>query len=68
MHICLTDAGQSYAKQFLGFLYRAEDQALKKTLEKYSESFIEVIEFFDASLKEAIDEEMENGENGNGLD
>ena len=68
MHVCLTDAGQSYAKQFLGFLYRAEDQALKKTLEKYSDSFIEVIEFFGASLKEAFDEEMENGENGNGLD
>ena len=68
MHICLTDAGKHYAAQFLGFLYRAEDQALQKTLEKYSDSFIEVIEFFGASLKEAFDREMEGEETRNGLD
>ncbi|MBQ3090737.1 MAG: MarR family transcriptional regulator [Oscillospiraceae bacterium] len=68
MHICLTDAGRSYARQFLGFLYRAEDRALEKTLEQYSDSFIEVIEFFGASLKEAFDEEGECGENGSGSD
>lgn len=68
MHICLTDAGRTYAKHFLGFLYRAEDQALQKTLEKYSDHFIEVIEFFGTSLKEAFDEEMESGETSNGLD
>jgi len=27
----LTDAGQSYTKQFLSVLYRAEDQAFQKT-------------------------------------
>jgi len=68
MHIMLTDAGRDYAKSFMGFLYRAEDTAMKKTLEKYSDEFIEAIEFFGASLKEAFDEEIKNGENSNELD
>ena len=68
MHVMLTAAGRDYAKQFLGFLYRAEDHALEKTLERYSDGFIEVIEFFGARLKEAFDEEMDGGESGNGLD
>lgn len=62
MHIVLTEAGKEYAKGFLGFLYRAEDRALQKTVEKYSEEFIEAIEFFGASLKEAFDGEREGGE------
>lgn len=57
MHITLTDAGQAYARTLLSFLYRAEEAALQKTLAKYSEEFIEVIEFFGTSLKEAFDEE-----------
>lgn len=57
MHILLTDAGREYAKGFMGFIYRAEDRALQKTLEKYSDEFIEVIEYFGKSLKEAFDEE-----------
>lgn len=62
MHIMLTDAGRDYAKNFMGFLYRAEDKALQKTLDKYSDGFIEAIEFFGASLKEAFEEELEGGE------
>jgi len=67
MHIMLTDAGRDYAKEFMSFLYRAEDIAMKKTIEKYSDEFIEVIEFFGASLKEAFDEDLKKGENSNEL-
>ena len=59
MNIMLTDAGREYAKSFMSFLYKAEDKALKKTLDKYSDEFIEVIEYFGESLKEAFEEEME---------
>ena len=59
MHIMLTDAGRKYAKDFMSFLYKAEDKALKKTLDKYSEEFIEAIEYFGESLKEAFAEELE---------
>jgi len=59
MHIMLTDAGREYAKDFMSFLYKAEDKALKKTLDKYSEEFIEAIEYFGESLKEAFAEELE---------
>lgn len=62
MHMILTDAGRDYAKQFLGFLYRAEEKALQKTIEKYSDSFIEAIEFFGESLKQAFDEDTEGGD------
>lgn len=59
MNIMLTDAGKKYAKSFMSFLYKAEDKALKKTLDKYSDEFIEVIEYFGESLKEAFEEELE---------
>lgn len=58
MHVTLTEAGHKYSNIFLSFLYQAEEQALYKTIEKYSDNFIEVIEFFGACLKEAFDEEM----------
>lgn len=59
MNIMLTDAGKEYAKPFMSFLYKSEDKALKKTLDKYSDEFIEVIEYFGESLKEAFEEELE---------
>lgn len=59
MSIMLTDLGREYAKGVLSFLYRAEEQALKKTLKNYSCEFIEAIEFFGESLKNAFDEEIE---------
>ena len=46
----------------MGFLYCAEDKALKKNLDKYSDKFIEVIEYFGDCLKEAFDEELEGEE------
>ena len=61
MNIMLTDAGRAYAKDFMGFLYRAEDKALKKTIDRYSDSFIEAIEFFGASLTEAFEEQAKEG-------
>lgn len=57
MQIVLTDAGREYAKGFLAFVYKAEEKALKKTLEKYSEDFVEAVEFFGRSIKEAFAED-----------
>lgn len=57
MHVKLTEAGKIHARSVLSFLYRAEEKALEKTIETYSEEFIEVIEFFGQRLKEAFDEE-----------
>lgn len=61
MQILLTDSGREYAKSFLGFLYRAEDKALQKTIARYSDEFIQVLEFFGSSLREAFEEELQNG-------
>lgn len=56
MEITLTEQGKAYAKEFMAFLYQAEDIALVKTLEKYGTEFIDAIEFFGASLKDAFEE------------
>ena len=61
MQIRLTISGRDYAKSFLGFLYRAEDKALQKTIDRYSDEFIEVLEFFGSSLKQAFEEEVQDG-------
>ena len=61
-YIILTESGREYAKEFMGFIYRAEEKALKRTLDKYSDEFIKGLEFFGESLKEAFDEEFEKEE------
>ena len=57
MVISFTDAGKEYAKKFLAFLYKAENKAIAETLERYSDEFIEAIEYFSARLKNAFEEE-----------
>lgn len=57
MVISFTDAGKEYAKKFLAFLYKAENKAIVETLERYSDEFIEAIEYFSARLKNAFEEE-----------
>ena len=62
-NILLTDAGRDYARSLMGCLYRAEDRALKETFARYSDTFIEALEFFGSALKTAIQEE-EDGKEG----
>ena len=59
MQIVLTDAGKQHAKNVLAVVYRAEDRALAKTLERYPDQFIEALEYFMVCLKEAFKEEQE---------
>ena len=61
MQIILTEAGQAYAKGFLSFIYKAEDAALQKTLDRYSDTFIETLEYFGKSLTEAFEEQSNEG-------
>ena len=46
-YIILTESGREYAKEFMGFIYRAEEKALKRTLDKYSDEFIKGLEFLE---------------------
>lgn len=55
MQISLTNTGKNRAKDVLSFIYDIEEKALKKTLEKYSEEFIDAIEFFGTCLKEEFE-------------
>ena len=61
MQITLTDSGKAFSKEILDFIYRAEDTALTKTLDKYSDTFIDALEYFGAELKKAFEEESQDG-------
>lgn len=56
MQINLNDTGEEYIKNTLKDFYKKEENAIKKTLEKYSDEFINAIEYFRDCLKEAFDE------------
>lgn len=55
MQISLTDAGKKYAEKSLAFIYRAEKMAVARTLARYSDVFIEAIEYFGTALKESFE-------------
>ena len=57
LQITLTDAGKRYAETTLSLIYQAEDAALAKTMEQYSDQFIEAIEFYGRTLQAAFHEE-----------
>lgn len=61
MQVTLTDTGKVFSKEILDFLYRAEDKALIKTLDKYSDTFIDALEYFGENLKEAFEEDIKDG-------
>ena len=44
--ILLTESGRQYASKLLGFLYRAEEAAIKETLERHGDAFITALEEF----------------------
>ena len=59
--IRLTPSGREYVKGYLLYLYGAEEYALRKTLERYSDTFIEALEFFAGSLKEGLEKQARGG-------
>jgi len=61
MQIMLTDSGKAFSKEILDFIYHAEDTALTKTLDKYSDTFIVALEYFGEKLREAFDEGTQDG-------
>lgn len=60
MQITLTDVGKRFSKEILDFIYRAESTALTKTLDKYSDTFIEAMEYFGNNLKKAFEEDLKD--------
>jgi len=53
--ICLTEKGSQKAKNVLKINYAAEDGALQKTIEKYSDTFIEALEYYAEALEAEYD-------------
>ena len=52
--ICLTESGQAYASRILEGIYEAEQSALRRTLEQYSDEFISAFECFTRYLCEGL--------------
>lgn len=55
LQISLTQSGKEHTQKSLKFLYCAEEKAIAKTLERYSEVFIEAVEYYCAALKEEFE-------------
>ena len=58
-HIVLTEEGERFAQEHMEFIYQVEEQAMKKTLERYSAEFIDALEYYGACLHELFEEEQE---------
>ena len=58
MRLRLTEKGKEYAATFLEAVYRAEDRAMRETLKKYGDSFIEANECFANELKSAFEQKL----------
>lgn len=56
MEICLTDKGVRRVKTVLAQNYAAEDAAIARTIEKYSDIFIDALEFYADALKAVYEE------------
>lgn len=52
--ILLTESGRQYASKLLGFLYRAEEAAIKETLDRHGDAFITALEDFADSFLEKV--------------
>lgn len=55
MEICLTESGLIRAKSALKSVYFAEDAAMRQTVEKYSDLFVEALEYYAEALKKAAE-------------
>lgn len=65
--ICLTAAGQAYARQVLRPIYGAEDAALQATLDRYGPAvvaaLVEAVDYFGRCLRDSFAKQMEEKEN-----
>lgn len=58
MTVVLTEKGKEYVNSSLSFIYKAEDQAIRMTIEKYSESFIDAMEYYGENIRKIYEEQM----------
>ena len=54
--ICMTDKGRAFAKETLADVYKAENEAIQKTLDEYGPGFIEAFAAYGRHLKESFNE------------
>lgn len=53
--LCLTEAGMAYAKEAMEELYAIENQAMTAAVERYGPSFVDAMELYCTSFREALE-------------
>lgn len=54
-NLTLTEKGRAYAKELLGDIYRAENEAMNKTLKKYPPEFADALFYFSKQLQASLE-------------
>lgn len=60
MQLILTGQGEKYVSEIMANVYRAEDKALRETIEAYSDEFIEALEFFGKAIRKSFETSEKN--------
>lgn len=63
MNICLTEIGKAHAEKVLSAIHKAEDEAMHETTKRYSEEFVDALDYFSRCLKSAFEQNMEEMNN-----
>ncbi len=53
-NITFTERGKAYSGEYLPAIYKAEEQAMRETAKRYSDSFVEAIEYYASCLEKAF--------------
>ncbi|MDE7218441.1 MAG: MarR family winged helix-turn-helix transcriptional regulator [Oscillospiraceae bacterium] len=65
--LCLTEAGQAYAREALAELYLLEDQAMAAAVERYGATFVDAMELYCASFRAALEASLSKKKEDNSL-
>ena len=56
--VCMTEKGKAFAKEHLKDVYKAEDEAIQKTLDEFGPEFIRALAAYSRNLKESFNEHV----------
>ena len=60
-NVTLTPEGQAYAQQVLQPIYQAEEEAMSRTLDEFSPSFVKAVESLTQNMAQAFQREIFQG-------
>lgn len=58
MNILLTDKGKNYVQNIMNIIDEVEEEAIKTTIAKYTENFVDAIEYYAQTKKDLLNKRM----------